>query len=149
MDRSSIIGMESRSRALVELGQLKLFARATGQTQDIYRDEEAAQRAGFRSIVAPPTFAVCLSPHIDLISDALQRLGISSDRGVHGDQTIEPRKLIQAGDVLTFVVKIEQAYDKKNGELMIIEYSSTAFDPDGDVVVVLRSKAIAILRGAK
>jgi acyl dehydratase len=36
--------------------QLKWFAKATGETNPIYFDEEAAKKAGLPGVLAPPTF---------------------------------------------------------------------------------------------
>lgn len=44
----------------VETGQLKLFAKATGQTNPLFLSEEAAREAGYRGLLAPPTFSICL-----------------------------------------------------------------------------------------
>ena len=39
----------------VEKGRLRDFARATGQSDRVYLDEEAAKAAGYRGLLAPPT----------------------------------------------------------------------------------------------
>ena len=50
------IGVVSEPRTIdVEKGQLRFFAKATGETNPIYFDEAAAQAAGHPAIPAPPT----------------------------------------------------------------------------------------------
>jgi len=44
----------------VEAGQLKLFAKATAQTNPIYLHGDAARAAGYGGLVAPPAFSLCL-----------------------------------------------------------------------------------------
>jgi len=52
-----VIGVESAPiRYDVEKGAIRKFVEAIGDEDPIYRDEQAAQAAGFKTIVAPPTF---------------------------------------------------------------------------------------------
>ena len=44
----------------VEKGRLRFFAKAIGETDPVYTDEAAAKAAGYKSLPAPPTFALCL-----------------------------------------------------------------------------------------
>ncbi len=46
--------------AEVEKGRLRLFAKAIGETDPVYSDEQAAQAAGHRSLPVPPTFFLCV-----------------------------------------------------------------------------------------
>src|SRR3546814_8481365 len=50
----------SRRKIRVEPGQLRLFAKAIGETNQIYFDQAAAESAGLRAPLAPPTFAYSL-----------------------------------------------------------------------------------------
>src|SRR5918911_3411984 len=53
----SVLGVESAPiRYDVEKGAIRKFVEAIGDPDLIYRDETAAQAAGFKTIVAPPTF---------------------------------------------------------------------------------------------
>ena len=45
----------------VEGGQLAFFAKATGETNPIYFDEQAARAAGHPALPAPPTFSFTLN----------------------------------------------------------------------------------------
>ena len=54
-DRSAL-GVESAPVSYdVEKGAIRKFAEAIGDDDPIYADERAAQAAGFKTIVAPPT----------------------------------------------------------------------------------------------
>jgi acyl dehydratase len=60
LDKSKI-GFEFQSfTADVEKGRLRFFAKAIGETNPIYTDEAAAREAGYRALVAPPTFTMVL-----------------------------------------------------------------------------------------
>ena len=53
----SVLGVESAPmRYDVEKGAIRKFVEAIGDADPIYRDEKVAQAAGFKTIVAPPTF---------------------------------------------------------------------------------------------
>ena len=60
MDRNAI-GRESKPAINeVEKGSIRKFAEAIGETNPIYFEEAAARAAGYRSVVAPPTFPTTL-----------------------------------------------------------------------------------------
>ena len=46
--------------ARVEAGRLRLFAKATGETDPVFSDESSARAAGHPGLPAPPTFTFCL-----------------------------------------------------------------------------------------
>src|SRR5690606_30296819 len=56
LDRSKIGTKVTNLFYDVEAGQLRFFARTIGETDPVYFDEAAARAAGYRSIIAPPTF---------------------------------------------------------------------------------------------
>ena len=115
------IGRQSEERNIVvEHGQLKLFAKAILETNPIYFDQAAAQAAGHRDILAPPTFSSCLkalAPSIELSYDSL---GIDYKRLLHAEEKIESLQPIYAGDQLTLVGKVTDIYEKKGGALQFI-----------------------------
>jgi len=57
IDRSYIGHKREALTVVVEPFQLRLFAKAIGETNPIYLEEEAAKAAGYRNMLAPPTFA--------------------------------------------------------------------------------------------
>jgi len=117
----------------VEKGQLKYFSKVVGETNPIYFDEDIARKAGFRNIVAPPTFG---------FSMALARLGpirkfsdIGLDAGttLHGEQSFEYFEPICAGDVVTIEEIVTDVYEKKNGALKFLVTEATATLQDGTI----------------
>ena len=144
------IGVESEPRTVdVEKGQLKFFAKATGETNPIYFDEEAARRAGHLAIPAPPTFLFSL--HLAAparrgdIFDKRNGLGIDMKRILHGEQRFLHHKHIYAGERLTLTTRTTDIYEKKNGALQFIVQETKAADGDGliraemTVVTVVRN----------
>ena len=104
----------------VEKGRLRFFAKAIGETNPIYFDEKAAQAAGHRALLVPPTFLFCLE--MEALDPAAIRnlLGLDYRRLLHGEQGFVYNAPAYAGDTLTFKQRIEDIYDKKNGALEFV-----------------------------
>lgn len=128
----------------VEKSPLMLFAKATGQTDPIFFDEHMARNAGYRSIVAPPTYLMCL---IDMHQDKWPTYQII-DPGVqpplHGSQHFEYKELICAGDRINLVHRVEDIYERKGGILEFIIIETTAKNQNG--VEVGRSRSTEIFQ---
>jgi hypothetical protein len=79
------IGMKLPVYAVTaQLGQLKFFAKAIGETNPIYIDESAARDAGHPGIPLPPTFLFSLE--LQIPSNAWRdELGIVTSRILHGE----------------------------------------------------------------
>lgn len=135
------IGAETPARSIeVEKYPIRFFAQAIGETNPIHTDEAAAKAAGFRSLVAPPTYAFCLnSMASDARSSLFQEMGVRMERVLHGEQSFTYHKPIVAGDVLTFRSKIADIYDKKSGALEFIVQETPVTNQRGERVVDMRS----------
>src|SRR2546430_12733036 len=98
VDRNAI-GRESKAAVNeVEKGAIRRFAESLGETNPIYFEEAAARAAGYRSVVAPPTFPTSLRAGSDL------REGLMLAPGKHllqAEQSFEYARPIVAGDKLT------------------------------------------------
>src|ERR671936_250242 len=98
LDKSVIGRTSAPARAEVEKGHIRRFCEAIGDPNPIYYDEAAATAAGYRGIPAPPTFPIALRPH-----DAREGLGIDMKKVLHGEQEIEYKRPLYAGDSVTLV----------------------------------------------
>ena len=134
------IGAEAPARSIeVEKYPIRFFALAIGETNPIHSDEAAAKAAGFRSIVAPPTYAGCLNVMCaDPRNTLFHRLGVAMERVLHGEQSFTYHKPIVAGDVLTFRSRVADIYDKKDGALEFIVNDTVIDNQDGERVVDMR-----------
>ncbi len=92
----------------VEKGAIRRFAEALGDPNPIYRDEDAAQAAGFRSLVAPPSFPATLSGGVDL----RETLGIKDRQVLVGEQSFEYYRPVCAGDRLLITTRVVDIYEK-------------------------------------
>jgi acyl dehydratase len=82
----------------VDAASLAAFAAAVGTTDPVHTDPEAARAAGYRDVIAPPTYAVTIAQQCDrqLVEDP--EAGIDFSRVVHGEQRFVHHRPITAGD---------------------------------------------------
>ncbi|WP_281954874.1 MaoC family dehydratase N-terminal domain-containing protein [Pseudophaeobacter arcticus] len=111
----------------VEPGQLRAFARATGQRDPIYWDEEAAKAAGYRGLPAPLTFLFTLDQERDDRFYFINAMGIELGHVLHGEQAFTYGAPICAGDRVTLTCTCMDIYDKKGGamEFVILKTQAT------------------------
>jgi acyl dehydratase len=119
------------------------FADAIGEDNPLFRDPEAARRAGYPEQLAPPTFVT----RIQILASAQvvldEELGLNYSMVVHGEQAYDWRRPVVVGDVLSAVPRIADIYAKKSNEYLVIE--AEIRDARGETVAVGRT--ILISRG--
>ena len=121
----------------VEASRLRFFAKATGQTDPVYTDEAAAQRAGHPGLPVPPTFLFCLemdAPNPGALRDTL---GIDIAKVLHGEQRFRYHRMAHAGDRLTFAQRVADLYDKKGGALEFMVRETRVTNQRGEHVADL------------
>jgi acyl dehydratase len=124
--------------ATAEAGQLRFFAKAIGETNPIYFDEQAARDAGYPGLPLPPTFLFSLEFQIP--SNAWRdELGIVTARILHGEESFSYHRMAYAGDTLRFDVRIADIYDKKGGALEFVVRETRVTNQHGEHVADLRS----------
>jgi len=132
--------------AKVEKGRLKFFAKATGQTDPIYTDEDAAIAAGYPSLPAPPTFLFCLDMEVPNPFEMLDRLGVELGKILHGEQTFTYHRTVCAGDKIIYRSRVADIFDKKDGALEFIIKETAVTDEDDRKVADLKS--VIVVRNA-
>ena len=127
----------------VERDDVLRFADAIGEDNPLFRDPEAARRAGYPEQLAPPTFVTRMQilTSAQVVLD--EELGLNYSMVVHGEQAYEWRRPVVVGDVLAAVPRIADIYAKKANEYLVIE--AEIIDARGETVVVGRT--ILISRG--
>ena len=143
LDRS-LIGTElPLVEADVEKSQLRLFAKAIGLTDPIFVDTDAARAAGYRDVVAPPTFlfGLNLEAHGEAIP-ALGALGGELSRALHGKQDFTYHAPVCAGDRIGFHDTIVDVYEKAGGRLEFFETRSRAVNQSEQHVADMRMTII-------
>lgn len=84
---SSLIGKKYPvSKYVVALEKIREFARAIGDKNPLYSDEEFAKNSRHGEIIAPPTFCVifAIKPFVDACTDPLLKINLTNL--VHGEQ---------------------------------------------------------------
>lgn len=126
----------------VEIWQLKFFAKAVGETNPIYFDEQLAQEAGHRSIVAPPTYAVTLSCAVPNPFARLTRLGMDLTKILHTNQRFEYFAPIYGRDRITFVATVVDVYEKRNGKFQFMVEETVATNQIGELTTRFRQTIV-------
>jgi acyl dehydratase len=143
LDRNAHVGVVSEPRRVqVEAGFLKFFAKATGETDPVYFDEDAARAAGHPAIPAPPTYLFSLNMAAPAKSGGLfdceHGLGLDMARVLHGEQSFTYHQPIHAGDILTLTTTTSDIYDKKGGALQFVVQDTQARDEAGALRAEMR-----------
>ena len=134
IDRKHIGRVSTPNTVDVEKGRLKFFAKSIGETNPIYTDEAAAKAAGYRSILAPPTFVFSLDMERENPFDDTEEMGINLGDILHAEQAFTYHEPICAGDTITLQSKVTDIYDKKGGALEFVTQLYTANNQDNTLV---------------
>ena len=131
---------------------VRAFARGVGYTDPVYYDIDAAQKAGYRSLPAPPTY---LGTPIFIPGQSQDFLSTPPgsfpeiDHGLanllDGGTETEYYDTICAGDTLTAVVRVANLETKKSkalGIMLITTVETTYTNQDGKLAAIQRSQAI-------
>ncbi|HEV7957278.1 MAG TPA: MaoC family dehydratase N-terminal domain-containing protein [Marisediminicola sp.] len=128
---------------LVGREKVREFARAVFATSPLNHDPDAASAAGYRDVVAPPTFAVVVQEATLAQLLAEPDAGIDFSRVVHGEQRFSYSRPIVAGDELTATLSVTSV--KTLGVNAMVTAESAITDVDGDHVVTATS--VLVVRG--
>ena len=138
----SVIGTTSAPvTVVIERGRLRLFAKATGQTDPTYLDLDAARAADHPDLPVPPTFLFGLELEQPDPFAWLGALGVDLNAVLHGGQAFSYAAMAYAGDTLTVTSTITDVRSKKGGELELVDRRSEV-TRDGAVVAVLEQTVV-------
>ena len=129
-----------------EVSRVKIadFANAIGEPSELCRDAEAARRAGYPDVIAPPTFAVVLSMASARLANDDPGLGLDYSMVVHGEQRFAHSRPLRAGDQVVATTTIESI--KAVGALSMMVTSTDLTTIGGEHVCTARSTLVE--RGA-
>ena len=129
------------------------YAMAVGDMNPVYFDEEAAVRAGYRTLVAPPTFVSHVvaptKPLAELREDGLYRTGrrlrLAVDRVMAGGDEWEFVRPAYVGDVVTAETRLFSLDEKegRSGAFVTTVMETVFTGADGEVIARLRRTGIA------
>ena len=126
----AFVGREYSLEPPFEVGRelIRHFALAIGDNNPISHDVSAAQAAGHRDLVAPPTFLTTLAFRRDASPIGDPELDLDYSLVVHGEQKFVLHRPVYAGDVLTGVTTVTGIRDVGRNEAMVLETAVTAAD---------------------
>lgn len=129
----------------VESGKIREFILAIGDPNPIYVDPTEAKKAGFKDIVAPPTFATAIELWGGQNFEQLcQKLQVNPLRVLHGEQEYQYFQPIYPGDEISFSTKVIGVDQKqgKAGKMNLIQVETQFNNQTGQRVLVARSTII-------
>ena len=114
--------------------KVKEYALATGETNPLHLDHEAARKAGYADVVAPPMFVVVYAA--PALGPAIfdPDVGINFALMVHGAQEFRWGPLVVAGDEIETTVTV-QSIEERDGKGFYV-FESVSRNQDGDAVCV-------------
>jgi len=125
-----------------EVSRVKIadFANAIGDTSPLCRDREAAVKAGYPDVIAPPTFAIVISMASAGQANRDPGLGLDYSMVVHGEQSFEHARPLHAGDVVVATTTIESV--KSVGAMSVLVTSTEIATVEGEHVCTARSTLV-------
>ena len=120
------------TRYVVGREKIREYALATGETEPLHLDVDAARAAGFADLVAPPMFCVvyCAPAIWPAVIDP--DVGIDFSRMVHGGQEFRWGPLVVAGDEIETTVRVESIEERAG--LGFFVFASTSVNGAGETV---------------
>lgn len=131
----------------VERVKVKELVEAIGDSNPIYREREAAMAQGYRDTPCPPTFGtLAMQEFCGGYFRALEALGISLSKVLHGEEEYEYLDDIYPGDVLTCQMIVDSIVEKetKSGVMDLVTLRTVFTNQDGKEV--LRARSVIIER---
>lgn len=154
MADKSKLGMEFPAYTFtIEKDKIIEFAIAISQKDSreeinpIYYDEEAAKKAGYQGIPAPPTFATSSFFWTGGgLLGTVQTLGIDLNKLLDREEEYEYYGTIYAGDVITRKMKVVDMYRKGKGKrtIDVTVLETELINQRGELVVKYRSTLMEI-----
>jgi acyl dehydratase len=125
-----------------EVSRVKIadFADAIGEPSELCRDRDAAVKAGYPDVIAPPTFAVVISMHAADEANNDPGLGLDYSMVVHGQQSFSHARPLHAGDVVVATTTIESI--KSVGAMSMLVTSTDITTADGEHVCTAKSMLV-------
>ena len=129
-----------------EVSRVKIadFADAIGEPSELCRNRDAAVKAGYPDVIAPPTFAVIIDQRSIKAVVTDPGLGLDYSMVVHGEQSFSYSRPLHAGDVVVATTTVDSI--KAIGALSMLVTSTSIDTVDGEHVCTAKSNLVE--RGA-
>jgi acyl dehydratase len=114
--------------------KVREFAHAVGESNPLYHDPEAARKAGYADVVAPPMFAVVYGMRAVMPVLFDPELEIDFARLLHGAQQFDWGPLVVAGDEISTIVSVSDVSQRGGNRFYVL--TSTSTNQRGEAVCV-------------
>ena len=152
----------------VEAGHIMMFARAVGDPNQLYYDEDYAKGTEAGGIIAPPTFvqsSAQFDPDYALRPKVGEKWfgsgknptgvdeppGAGGGGGLHAEQHYEYHRQLRPGDILSATALSGKTWEKegrRSGKLVFSETVTEYRDQKGELVITARSVGVRTERPA-
>jgi acyl dehydratase len=148
----------------VEATHIMMFARAIGDPNPVYHDEDAAKKTEAKGIIAPPTFPQAMAqfdpeyrlrpkPGQPWFGSGRTATGIegkaASSGGLHAEQEYIYHRPLRPGDILSSETKEGKVWEKESkraGKLIFRERITEHRDQHGELVITARGVGVTTER---
>ena len=140
-----VVGKEYPPYAVtVERGRIKDFARAIGDLNPSYLDDEVGRASPWGDVIAPPTFPISFR---DESGDLLRDIGTDVSRLLHGEQEFEIFEPLRPSETYLCRSKIVDQYEKrgKTGPMGFVVRETAVIDKHNEVVAKMRGVTVVRL----
>ena len=131
----SVIGVEVEVGSHeVDRDRIVAYARAVGETNPLYLDEEVAKKGPYGAIIAPPLFYNMLS-----LGGGLDPKVNYGNSGFDGGQHVEFFEPIRAGDTISAKTQVADVYAKtgRTGTMVFTVRRTTFTNQNGEKTIVM------------
>jgi len=131
----SVIGVEVEVGSHeVDRDRIAAYARAVGETNPLYLDEEVAKKGPYGTIIAPPLFYNMLS-----LGGGLDPKVNYGNSGFDGGQHVEFFEPIRAGDTISAKTQVADVYAKtgRTGTMVFTVRRTTFTNQNGEKTIVM------------
>ena len=125
--------------------KIREFAAAVGAEDPVHTDDAHARAAGYRDVIAPPTFAVLIAQQCDRQFIVDPEAGIDFSRVVHGEQRFVHHRPLTAGDEIVGVLTVDSV--KETGGHAMVTTRSELSTSEGEPVCTAISTIV--IRGGE
>jgi len=124
----------------IEKGMIKRFARAIGDNNPLWQDEEYAVKTSYGGIIAPPNFVLTLG-FGKILQDFISDPEITV---LHGSTELESYQAIRPGDVITVTSTIRNIRDRQGemGKMLFVIFVMLYKNQKEELVAQCRQMAI-------
>ena len=138
-----LLDVEQEPRVFeIEKGHVMRFARALGDPNPLWQDEDYARRSKYGNIVAPPIFLIENGP--GEIAERLMTIPCPLPGFLNGGMDVEYYKPMLVGDTITAASRLIDLQERvgKSGKLLFMTVETSYTNQKGELIIKERHNFI-------